>query len=205
MLTRYCSLMLACSAGLIAALLTGCQANIKITTPADAFGRMDLVEEASPQADAELLGRIKALAGTWEVQDEKGQWVTASVFTVTSGGSVVRETMFPGTPHEMTNMYSMDGTSLILTHYCAMGNQPRMRCEAVNTSGTTHLLAFEPVAVTNWREDHQGAMGRMTLEIRSDSEIAQQWEMVMPPRAKTRSGQTTSDHNPVFVLRKKQG
>jgi hypothetical protein len=49
------------------------------------------------------------------------------VFKVTSAGSAVVETMLPGTPHEMINMIHPDGDDIVLTHYCAMGNQPEMK------------------------------------------------------------------------------
>ena len=50
-------------------------------------------------------------------------------YAVTSGGSVVKETLFPGKPHEMITMYYMDGNDLVLVHYCGFGNQPRMKAE----------------------------------------------------------------------------
>src|SRR2546421_11290186 len=85
---------------------------------------------ATPATDAQraaLLDRVKQLQGTWEMTDDKGKNQVASVFAVSSNGSVVREIMFPGGPHEMTNVYHMDGPTMVMTHYCAMGNQPRLR------------------------------------------------------------------------------
>ena len=48
-------------------------------------------------------------------------------YRVTAAGSAVVETLFPGTPHEMVTMYTLDRGTLVLTHYCAMRNQPHMR------------------------------------------------------------------------------
>ena len=48
---------------------------------------------------------------------------------VTAAGSAVHETIFPGTGHEMVSMYHADGKDLIMTHYCALGNQPRMKLD----------------------------------------------------------------------------
>ncbi len=62
------------------------------------------------------------------------------VFKLLSGGSAVRETMFPGTDHEMTNMYHLDGHDLVLTHYCAEGNQSRMRAKP---GGKNNVLEFK--------------------------------------------------------------
>ena len=49
------------------------------------------------------------------------------VFHVTAANSVVIETMFPGSDHEMVNTYHIDGDNLVMTHYCAMGNQPHLK------------------------------------------------------------------------------
>jgi hypothetical protein len=52
-----------------------------------------------------------------------------SVYKVTAAGSVVHETLFPGAPHEMVTVYHLDRGSLVLTHYCAAGNQPLMKAD----------------------------------------------------------------------------
>lgn len=72
--------------------------------------------------------KMKGLAGTWEggigkPDGPKGQ----VVYRVTGHGTAVMETQFPGTPHEMVTVYHLDGNDLVLTHYCAAGNQPRMK------------------------------------------------------------------------------
>jgi hypothetical protein len=77
------------------------------------------------------LERMKKLAGTWVIADADGKPTDqiASVIKVTAGGSAVQETLFPGQPHEMLSVYHCDGADLILTHYCMLGNQPRMKAD----------------------------------------------------------------------------
>ncbi len=77
------------------------------------------------------LERMKKLAGTWVMADKDGKPTTqvVSVFKVTSGGSAVQETLFPGTEHEMVSVYTRDGAGLLMTHYCMLGNQPRMKAD----------------------------------------------------------------------------
>ena len=48
-------------------------------------------------------------------------------YRVTGAGSALVETQFPGSPHEMVTVYYVDGNDLVLTHYCAARNQPRMK------------------------------------------------------------------------------
>ena len=77
------------------------------------------------------LEKMKKLAGTWLVADEDGKATdqVASVIKVTAGGSAVHETLFPGQPHEMVSIYTVDGADLVMTHYCVLGNQPRMKAD----------------------------------------------------------------------------
>src|SRR5512138_2195799 len=89
---------------------------------------------AAPSAKA-ALERLKALAGAWEGKAGHGdQLGPASVrWETISAGTAVMETLFPGTPHEMRSIYFLDGGELVLTHYCEMGNQPRMRLSPAST------------------------------------------------------------------------
>lgn len=77
------------------------------------------------------LERLKTLAGTWVEADADGKPTdkVVSVFKVTAAGSAVEETIFPGQPQEMVSIYHRDGADLLLTHYCALGNQPRMKAD----------------------------------------------------------------------------
>jgi hypothetical protein len=89
--------------------------------------------------------RMKTLAGTWEGQAGHGQPGQAATVTyrVASGGSVVQETLFPGTPHEMISMYHVVDGDLVLTHYCAMANQPRMRLDGKASTPDRLVFVFD--------------------------------------------------------------
>ena len=90
-------------------------------------------DKPEPKAAAKNPGleRLKKLAGEWVALDEKGQPTdhVVSVFKVTAAGSAVHETIFPGTNHEMVTVYHLDGPDLVLTHYCALGNQPHLKAD----------------------------------------------------------------------------
>ncbi len=78
------------------------------------------------------LEKMKKLVGTWVEADKDGQPTdtVVSVIKVTAGGSAIHETLFPGQPHEMVSIYTPEGPDLVLTHYCMLGNQPRMKADA---------------------------------------------------------------------------
>lgn len=132
------------------------------------------VPPATDAQHAALLGRIQALAGEWVMADQDAAPGTppAAVFTVSSNGSVVREIMFPGAEHEMTNIYHMDGPDLVMTHYCAVGNQPRLRATA---GGPPDELHFHTDSVTDLHDPGDTYMGRMTLIFVDRDRIRQEW------------------------------
>lgn len=136
-------------------------------------GSMPRVVGKATDADrAALLDRVRGLEGEWLMQGEDGTWNVTCVFKTIAGGSAVREIMFPGTPHEMTNLYHMDGSSLVLTHYCAAGNQPKMRAKAATGKGP---IAFEFDSVTNLTQPEETYMGSMTLVMPDADRLEAHW------------------------------
>jgi hypothetical protein len=88
------------------------------------------------------LERLKKLAGTWVEADKDGKATdkVMSVIKVTAGGSAVEETLFPGQPQEMVSVYHRDGSDLIMTHYCVLGNQPRLKADPKSPSNQIRFL-----------------------------------------------------------------
>lgn len=88
------------------------------------------------------LEKMKTLVGTWVMVDKDGKPTdeVVSVIKLTAGGSAVHETIFPGQPHEMISVYTAEGSDLVLTHYCMLGNQPKLKADAKSPS---NKLNFE--------------------------------------------------------------
>jgi hypothetical protein len=87
------------------------------------------------------LERMKKLAGTWVAADDKGNPTDkiVSIIKVTAGGSAVHETLFPGEAHEMVSVYHREGDDLVMTHYCVLGNQPRMKADPKSPPNQIHF------------------------------------------------------------------
>ena len=102
---------------------------------------------------ADVMAKLTALEGEWTLLDENGAdtGVVGAVFRPTANGSAVSETMMPGGVHEMVNVYHADGDRVLMTHYCAAGNQPRL--EIVPAGEDRLELRFE--SITNL--SHEGA------------------------------------------------
>lgn len=86
---------------------------------------------AKAQSSNRTFEKLKGLSGTWVEADENGKPTdkVVSVVRVTAGGSAVHETLFPGEPMEMVSIYHLDKGDLLMTHYCALGNQPQMKAD----------------------------------------------------------------------------
>jgi hypothetical protein len=86
--------------------------------------------------------RLKSLAGTWETVDKGTKRPGVATYTVTGGGKVVIEMM-----GGMATAYHFDKGTLMMTHYCGAGNQPRMRAKAIDHDG--RRFGFEMFDITN--------------------------------------------------------
>src|ERR1700733_13839310 len=114
-----------------------------MTLSVASFGDDKAGEKPAPQVTNAGLEKMKKLAGTWVTADKDGKPTdqVASIIKVTAGGSAVHETIFPGQPHEMVSVYTVDGQDLIMTHYCVLGNQPRMKADP-NSSANQVVFQF---------------------------------------------------------------
>jgi hypothetical protein len=92
--------------------------------------------------------RLKSLDGTWNAETKKHEHAAADkpqtvTYKVTANGSVVMETLFPGTSHEMVSMYHVDGDDLRMTHYCAAKNQPHLKLDKAASTPDRLVFAFD--------------------------------------------------------------
>jgi hypothetical protein len=138
----------------------------------------------APAANAGL-ERIKKLAGTWVMADKDGKPTdqVVSVIKVTAGGSAVQETIFPGQPQEMVSVYHTDGSDLVMTHYCMLGNQPRMKADPKSPPNKIH---FQFAGGTNLDPAKDMHMHEGTLTFIDDDHIEFQgiaWEGGKPSEA----------------------
>lgn len=83
------------------------------------------VAAATPTPAANAFDQLKTLAGAWRPADRPDSPLLIR-FALTAGGTVLVESWErAGRPHSLT-LYHRDGDTLIATHYCPQGNQPRL-------------------------------------------------------------------------------
>ena len=138
---------------------------------------------ASDLTAQQVFDRLKALEGTWQGEPEgKGAEAEAEAaasgpvtheIEVSAAGTVVMETMGPGTDHEMINMYHLDGDDLLVTHYCAGGNQPRMRLDFAKSTADAFVFAFD--GGTNLGPDTDHYIGSAAIQIIDENHVESIW------------------------------
>jgi hypothetical protein len=155
-------------------------------------------EEARPAAPAKNAGleKLKKLAGEWVTVDDKGNPTkqVVSIFKVTANGSAVHETIFPGTDHEMITVYHRDGADLVLTHYCAMGNQPHLK---LDPKSLENKLVFQFVGGANIDPKKDMHMHEGSITIIDNDTIEWQW-------VGYKDGKPMEDHKVAMKLARKK-
>jgi hypothetical protein len=99
-----------------------------VTLMAVTIGPAAAEQAAHPAAPQdERLEFLKGLQGSWVGQfgDEMGE--QRYEFRVTAGGHAVEEREMLGTPMEMLTVYYLEGEDVVGTHFCMLGNRPRVK------------------------------------------------------------------------------
>ena len=144
----------------------------------------DTTNKLPPAPTNSGLETMKKLAGTWLAADKDGKPTdqVVSIIKVTAGGSAVHETLFPGQPHEMVSIYTVDGPDLVMTHYCVLGNQPRMKADPKSPA---NQIRFQFAGGSNLDPKKDKHMHAATLTIVDDNhfEIAgEAWDGGAPSK-----------------------
>jgi hypothetical protein len=137
------------------------------------LGGLPLAAEDHPaKKDPAGFERIKSLAGDWVGKTSEGKTVLAS-YKVVSAGSAVLETLNAPGEMDMVSVYHADGDSILMTHYCAANNQPRMRARV--TSPDPKEIVFSFVDAANLSTPREGHMTGLTLTFKDPDHISQTW------------------------------
>ncbi len=128
---------------------------------------------AFAQTDAQkAFTALKNMPGTWEGKSEMGPIKVN--FKVTAGGTAIISEIVG--KEDMITMFNLDGPNrLLLTHYCAAGNQPRMQA-SVSPDGKT--ITFTYVDATNLATPDAGHMQTMVLTLVDGNHHTEEWTFV---------------------------
>jgi hypothetical protein len=143
---------------------------------------------AGPVDGKAAFERLKSLSGEWQGAVGSPAGPPASIrYEVGSGGTIVRELLFPGTEHEMMSVYHLVDGQLVATHYCALGNQPRFRLK----TATAGELVFDFDGGTNFVPGKDVHIHSGHIRLVSPDQLEEEWTVFA-------AGKQTGGHK--FIL-----
>jgi len=127
------------------------------------------------QSDAQKsFDQLKSLTGSWEGKDSMGQSVEVS-YRMTAGGSALMSEIV-GHGETMISMINFDGPNrLLLTHYCTVGNQPRMQASA---SPDGKVITFSFLDATNLDNPQSGHMDHVVIALLGPDHHTEEWNFI---------------------------
>lgn len=127
------------------------------------------------QSDAQKsFDQLKSLTWSWEGKDSMGQSVEVS-YRMTAGGSALMSEIV-GHGETMISMINFDGPNrLLLTHYCTVGNQPRMQASA---SPDGKVITFSFLDATNLDNPQSGHMDHVVIALLGPDHHTEEWNFI---------------------------
>jgi hypothetical protein len=106
---------------------------------------------------------FKGFQGEWAIQSNGRTLPIAMTYEVGSKGSIVTEQF----GKELSVIYR-DGPSLLMTHFCNAGNQPRLR---LKESGRPGLFEFDMFDITNLKNADAAHVEKIIYTVTDDKKI----------------------------------
>jgi hypothetical protein len=129
---------------------------------------------AAPPASkaAAAFEKLKSLAGDWAGKDGEGKPAKSS-FKLVAGKTAVLETLEMSGMDEMLTLYSVDGDTIVLVHYCPTNNQPRLR--ATPGPGEIKELVFSYESTGNLATPTTGHEQKLVIQFEDQDHITETW------------------------------
>lgn len=140
------------------------------------FGGLNLLAQTPGQKSFDVM---KSLTGNWEGKNAMGDSVAVS-YRMTAGDSALMaeiQSRMQGKSEDMISMIHMDNGRLLLTHYCAAGNQPRMQA-SISPDGKT--ITFNFVDGTNIASNDTPHMRSVVFTFIDTSHHTEEWHFALP-------------------------
>lgn len=94
----------------------------------------------APGMSSSGFDRLATLVGDWECQTEEEDVIHVS-YRLVSNDSILVQSFVTASGTETLTLFHLDGPHLMATHYCAQGNQPRLRLDP-SSAGDHLTFAF---------------------------------------------------------------
>lgn len=123
---------------------------------------------------------LSTLVGEWEANTEHGK-IQVTYELIANGSALVERDLVENV--SMETVYHLDGSRLLLTHYCMLGNQPRMQARKFDPA--TGEVAFEFLDVTNLASADTPHMHNAAMRIIDKDHLTTEWQLFEGGRLKS--------------------
>jgi hypothetical protein len=121
-------------------------------------------------ADPAPWARLKGLVGTWRRSDAPASHPFRIRYRLISADTALVEEFGDPARQPTQTVFNLDGDRLLATHYCAQGNQPRLRLRP----GPTDAMVFEFLDATNLHSAADSHLVRLTLRWRDEDHLVRE-------------------------------
>jgi hypothetical protein len=130
--------------------------------------------QPAPRNDAQAaFARLKTLVGEWEGNTGGGKAHVS--YELVSGGTALVERESPPNMPSMLTVYYIDRDRLLLTHYCVIGNQPRLQEQSFNPE--TGEIIFGFLDATNLVNSNAAHMHNGKIRIVDGNHLVSEWQL----------------------------
>jgi hypothetical protein len=131
-----------------------------------------LLSAPAPSKATAAFQKLQSLTGNWAGKDQAGGDVKSTFKTIASNTAVM-ETLAMSGMDEMVTLYSIDGDTIALLHYCPTNNQPRMRARP--NPGEITKLEFSFEAAGNLPTPETGHEHKLVIDFVDANHIVEHW------------------------------
>ncbi|MEX2964671.1 hypothetical protein [Microbulbifer sp. TYP-18] len=101
--------------------------------------------------------KLKSLVGEWKKEGSDGKNFYISFESSANDSVLIENWIYKGASHSLT-VYHPDGDSLIATHYCPQGNQPRLRLEKPSNENSVSFAFQDATNLASLQVSHQHSL-----------------------------------------------
>jgi hypothetical protein len=118
------------------------------------------------------LDGLKPLVGDWTATDAGGKPFTAS-FRLISNGTALEETVNSAHDTQMVSIYNADRSRVAMTHFCSMGNQPRLETPWERPNSNEFVFSF--TGATNLASPNDQHLHSMVITMEGPDHFTEAW------------------------------
>jgi hypothetical protein len=118
------------------------------------------------------LDGLKRLVGDWTATDADGKPFSAS-FRLISNNTALEETVNSAQDTQMVSIYNADGPRVAMTHFCSIGNQPRLETPSERPNPNEFVFSF--TGATNLASPNAQHMHGMVITLEGPDHFTEAW------------------------------